>query len=325
MLAPWKKSFDQSRQCIKNRDITLLTKACIVKAMVFPVFMYRCKSWTVKKAEHQRIDAFELWCWTRLLRVPWTARSNQSILKEISPEYSLEGLMLKLKLQYFGHLIQRADSLEKPWCWERLKAGGEGDNRGWDGWMASLTQWTWVWASSWRWWRTGKPSVLLSMGSQRVGHDSNWTTLPKNARPENRSGSPPGQLRKAPLSWIGSTSLRIPSFTQIRPQVLLATQSLGCLSGQVPSPTFRERDSGNLGLPNYVILLLQELHSFCSNLALLQLGKSQPRKPQRDSHLPATSGPQAWSRNAPPECGVCSLRGPWGHLAGPYKAVICPP
>ena len=114
MLAPWKKSFDQSRQCIKNRDITLLTKACIVKAMVFPVFMYRCKSWTVKKAEHQRIDAFELWCWTRLLRVPWTARSNQSILKEISPEYSLEGLMLKLKLQYFGHLIQRADSLEKP-------------------------------------------------------------------------------------------------------------------------------------------------------------------------------------------------------------------
>ena len=98
----------------KSRDITLLTKVCLVKAMVFPVVMYGCESWTIKKAERRRIDGFELWCWRRLLRVPWTARrSNQSILKEISPEYSLEGLMLKLKLQYFGHLMQRADSLEK--------------------------------------------------------------------------------------------------------------------------------------------------------------------------------------------------------------------
>ena len=99
---------------LKSRDITLPTKVCLVKAMVFPVVMYGCESWTVKKAERRRIDAFELWCWRRLLRVPWTARrSNQSILKEISPGCSLEGLMLKLKLQYFGHLIQRADSLEK--------------------------------------------------------------------------------------------------------------------------------------------------------------------------------------------------------------------
>ena len=99
---------------LKIRDITLLTKVHLVKAMVFPVVMYGCESWTIKKAEHQRIDAFELWCWRRLLRVPWTARSsNQSILKEISPEYSLEGLMLKLKFQYFGHLMQRTDSLEK--------------------------------------------------------------------------------------------------------------------------------------------------------------------------------------------------------------------
>ena len=99
---------------LKSRDITLPTKVRLVKAMVFPVVMYGCESWTVKEAEHRRIDAFELWCWRRLLRVPWTARrSNQSILKEISPECSLEGLMLKLKLQYFGHLIQRADSLEK--------------------------------------------------------------------------------------------------------------------------------------------------------------------------------------------------------------------
>ena len=110
----WKKSYDQPRQQLKSRDITLPTKVLLVKAMVFPVVMYGCESWTIKKAECWRIDAFELWCWRRLLRVPWTARrSNQSILKDISPGCSLEGLMLKLKLQYFGHLIRRANSLEK--------------------------------------------------------------------------------------------------------------------------------------------------------------------------------------------------------------------
>ena len=114
MLAPWKKSYDQPRQRIKTRDMTLPTKVHLVKAMVFPVVMYACESWTLKKAEDQRIDAFELWCWRRFLRVPWTARlSNQFILKEIRPEYSLEGLMLKLKLQYFGHLMQRTDSIGK--------------------------------------------------------------------------------------------------------------------------------------------------------------------------------------------------------------------
>ena len=114
MLAPWKKALTNLDSILKNREITLLTKVHLVKAMVFPVVRYRWDSWTIKKAEHQRIDAFELWCWRRLLRVPWVARtSNQSILKEISPEYSLEGLMLKLKLQYFGHLMQRTDSLEK--------------------------------------------------------------------------------------------------------------------------------------------------------------------------------------------------------------------
>ena len=112
----------------KTRDIILPTKVCLIKAMVFPVVMYGCKSWTIKKAEHWRTDAFELWCWRRFLRVPWTAsRSNQSILKEISPEYSFKGLMLMLKIQYFGYRLLRI--------------------RGWDGWMASLTQWTWVWAS----------------------------------------------------------------------------------------------------------------------------------------------------------------------------------
>ena len=130
----------------KSRDITLPTKVHLIKAMVFPMVMYGCESWTIKKSECQRIHASELWCWRGLLRVPWTARrSSQSILKEISPEYSLEGQMMKLKFQYFGHLMRRTDSFEKTCCWERLRAGGEGDDRGWDGWVASPTQWTWVW------------------------------------------------------------------------------------------------------------------------------------------------------------------------------------
>ena len=128
---------------------------------------------TLKTAECWRIDAFELWCWRRLLRVPWTARrSNQSILKEISPGYSLEGLMLKLKLQYFGHIMRRADSFEKPLMLGNI--WGEGNDRIWDGWMASLTQWTWVWVDSWSSWWTGKPGVLQFMGSQRVRQD--WET-----------------------------------------------------------------------------------------------------------------------------------------------------
>ena len=154
--------------------------------MVFPVVIYGCESRTIKKAEHWWIDAFQLWGWRRFLRFPWTARrSNQSILKEISPGYSLEGLMLKLKLQYFGHVMRRADSFERPLCWERLKMGGGGDDRGWDGWMASLTQWTWVWVKSGSWWWTGRPGVLQSMGSQRVGHDwateLNWIELLSNS------------------------------------------------------------------------------------------------------------------------------------------------
>ena len=131
-----------------------------------------------KESWVQRIDAFELWCWRRLLRVSWTARrSNQSILKEISPEYSLEGLILKLKLQYFGYLMRRADSFKRPWYWEKLRARGEGDDRGWNSWMASLTQWTWVWVSSGSWWWTGKPGVLQSIGLQRADmiERLNWT------------------------------------------------------------------------------------------------------------------------------------------------------
>ena len=150
---------------LKSTDITLPTKVCLVKAMVFPVVTYGCESWTIKKAEHRRVDAFELWCWRGLLRVPWTARrSNQSFLKEISPGCSLEWLMLKLKFQYFGHLMWRVG----------LGAGAEGDDRGWDGWIASLTQWTWIWVNSGSWWCTGRPGVLWFMGLQRVRHD--WVT-----------------------------------------------------------------------------------------------------------------------------------------------------
>ena len=173
-LTPWKKSYDQPSSVLKSRDITLSTKVHLVKAMVFPVVMYGCESWTVKKAERWRTDAFELCCWRRLLRVPWTARrSNQSILKEITPGISLEGMMLKLKLQYFGHLMWRVDSLEKTLMLGGLGAGG-GDERGWDGWMTSLTWWTWVWVNSGSWWWTGRPGVLRFMGLQRVRH--NWAT-----------------------------------------------------------------------------------------------------------------------------------------------------
>ena len=159
----------------KSRDITLPTEVRLVKAMVFPVVMYGCESWTVKKAEHRTTAAFELWCWRRLLRVPWTAkRSNQSILKEISPGCSFEGLMLKLKLQYS---CEELTHWKRLWCWEGLGAGGEGDDRGWDGWMASLTRWTWVWVNSGSWWWTGRPGVLRFMGSQRVRRLSDWTEL----------------------------------------------------------------------------------------------------------------------------------------------------
>ena len=174
MLASWKKSYDQPRQRVKKQRHYLPTKVHLVKAMVFPVVMYGCESWTIKKAECQRIEAFELWCWRRLLRVLWTSRIwNQSILKEISPDYSLERLMLKLKLQYFGHLIWRADSLEKTLMLGNIEAEGEGDDRG-RCLNGITTQWTWLWASSGRWWRTGSPGMLQSLESQRIKHD--WAT-----------------------------------------------------------------------------------------------------------------------------------------------------
>ena len=174
-------NLDSILKRITFANITLPTKVRLVKAMVFPVVMYGCESWTVKKAEHWRIDAFEVWCWRRLLRVPWTARrANQFILKEVSPGCSLEGLMLKLKLQYFGHLMWRVDSLEKT-----LMLGGIGGRRrrGWQRmrWLDGITDSMDMSLSSRSWWRTGRPGVLRFMGSQRVKHnwvtELNWTEL----------------------------------------------------------------------------------------------------------------------------------------------------
>ena len=145
----------------KSRDITLPTKVCLVKALVFPVVMFGCESWTIKKAECWRIDAFELWRWRKLLRIPWTARrSNQSILMEISPNIHWKDWCWSWNSSTLATWFKELTPWKRPWCWKRLKAGGEGDKRGWDGWMASLTQWTWVWVSSGSWWWTGKPGVL---------------------------------------------------------------------------------------------------------------------------------------------------------------------
>ena len=161
---------------LKSRDITLSTKVCPVKAMVFPVVMYGCESWTIKKAESQRTDVFELWCWTWFLRVPWTARrSNQSILKEISPGCALVGLMLKLKLQYFGHLMLKADSVEKTLMLGKIKGGRKGDDRGWNGWLASPTQWRWVWVNSGSWWWTGGLACYSLWGCKELDTMSDWT------------------------------------------------------------------------------------------------------------------------------------------------------
>ena len=194
------------------------TKVHIVKAMAFSVVMYGCESWTIKKAEHQRIYAFELWCWRRLFRAPWTARiSNQSILNEINLEYLLEGLRLKLKLQYFSLLMRRADSLEKTLMLGKIE--GRRDNRGWDGWMASL-------------WRTGKPGVLQCMGSQRVRHD--WAT--------EQQGVMWQTTQPFSLFWLQGFKERqwIQNLNFILNQTVVWKKDPGCIQGLVPSHIFTE-------------------------------------------------------------------------------------
>ena len=171
-----RKTMTNLDSILKSRDITLLTKVCLVSQS----YSFSSSHVWMWELDHKERWVPNYWCFgmrcqRRLLRVPWTARkSNQSILKEISPEYSLERLTLKLKFQYFGPLMQRLNYWKKPWCWERLKVGVEGDDRGWDAWMASPTRWTWVWVSSRSWWWTGKPGMLQFMESQRVRHD--WPT-----------------------------------------------------------------------------------------------------------------------------------------------------
>ena len=167
-----KKAMTTLDSILKSWDITLPAKVCVVKAMIFPVVMYGCESWTIKKAECQRIDGFELWCWRRLFWVLWTARrSNQSILRK-----SVLNIHERTDVEAEAPILWLPDAKKpthwkRPWCWEGLGAGGEGDNRGWDGWMASPTWWTWVWARSGNWWWTGKPGMLQSMGSKRVRYD----------------------------------------------------------------------------------------------------------------------------------------------------------
>ena len=173
----------KTNSILKSRDIDLPIKICLVKAMVFPVVMYGCESWIIKKAENWRLDVFEMWCWRRLLRVPWTARrSNHSILKEVRPEFSMEWLILKLKLQYFGHLMQRTDSLEKTLILRKIEGKRRRGQQRMRLWMASPTWWTWLWESSRSWLRTGKLSVLQFIGSQSQTRLSNWTELKDTRR-----------------------------------------------------------------------------------------------------------------------------------------------
>ena len=170
-----RKTITNLDSILKSKDITLPTKLHVIKTMVFPVVMNGCESWTIKKAEHWRIDVFELWCWRRLLRVPWTTRrSKQSILNEINPGVHWKNWCWSWNSKTVATWCKELTRQKRPWCWERLKAEADGDDRGWDGWMASPILWRWVWASSGRWWWMGKPGMLQSVGLQRVGH--NWAT-----------------------------------------------------------------------------------------------------------------------------------------------------
>ena len=173
-LFPGRKVMTNLDSILKSRDISLSTKVCLVKALVFPVVMYRCESWTIKKTECRRIDAFELWCCRRLLRAPWTVRrSNSPFWRRLVLGVHWRDWCWDWNSNTLATWCGELTHLERTWCWERFRAG-EGDDRRWDGWMASPTQWTWVWVDSGSWWWIGRPGMLQFMGSQRVGHD--WAT-----------------------------------------------------------------------------------------------------------------------------------------------------
>ena len=170
-----RKAMTNLDSLLKSKNITLPTKVHLVQAIVFPVVMYGCESWTIRKAECWKIDDLEPWRWRRLLRAPWTAgRSNQSILKETVLNIHWKDWCWSCNSNTLATWYEELTQLKRPWCWGRLKAGGEGDDRGWNGWMALLTRWTWVWVVSRSWWWTGKSGVMHSMALQRVGHD--WVT-----------------------------------------------------------------------------------------------------------------------------------------------------
>ena len=173
-----RKAMTNQDSILKSRDSTLPTKVCLVKDMVFPVVMYGYESWTIKKAEHWRTDAFELWCWRRLLRVPLDCKEIQLVNPKGNQSWIFIGIFnwcWSWSSNILATWWEELTHWERPWCWERLRAWGEEDDRGWDGWMASPTRWTWVWASSGSWWWTEEPRVLQSMGSQSWTRLSDWT------------------------------------------------------------------------------------------------------------------------------------------------------
>ena len=178
LLLGKKKVLINLDRILKSRDITLPTEVHLVKVIVFPVVMYGCESWTIKKAEGWKIDAFELWFWRRLLRVPWTARrSNQYILKKSTLNIHWKDWCWSWNSNPLTTWCEELTHWKRPWCWETLKAGGEGDDREYNGWMVSPTQWTWVWVGSGSWWWTGMSGILQSMGSQSRTWLSDWTEL----------------------------------------------------------------------------------------------------------------------------------------------------
>ena len=170
-----RKAMTNLDSILKKQGSYFANKGLYSQSYGFPVVMYGWESWTMKKAEHWRIDAFELWCWGRLLRVPWTARrSNQSILKEINPNFHWKDWCWSWSSSTLATSCKELTHWKRLWCWEGLGAGGEVDDRGWDGWMASRTWWVWVWVNSGSWWWTVRPGLLRFVGSQSIGHD--WAT-----------------------------------------------------------------------------------------------------------------------------------------------------